>query len=348
MIARASSFIHKLGHSVDLPLLVPSFTSKGFAFFSEKNGTRNHVYSQTARVLDELGTYLTEAFLLSAYDIHHRLLRNPDAHFSNTSLVFLDSGGYELSSEFDSSEPTLTPVHDGTMSRRDYIAVLTRLYKKHHDLPLVIANFDWDTRHKPYNVQIRSAQDIFKRFPLWSRNLILKPPETKTVITVDQLIPYMSELGNVDIIGVTEKELGRNLLDRLKRIAELRSELTKRQVNAPIHVWGGLDPVVTPLYYFAGADIFDGVSWLRYAFQHGLAVNRESYATLEGNIGMSNDHAVFLSLNNNVSYLQSLSNSLRAVAGSDPPNFDVYEYNRDVYKSAFTTMKARIPKLGEA
>ena len=261
-------------------------------------------------------------------------------------MVFLDSGGYELNPEFDSSEPKLTPVYDGDLSHDEYVAVLTRLYKKHHDTPLVIANFDWDTRDEPFGVQIRAARAVFERFPSWSRNLILKPP--KTIIDVDELVPHIADLRDVDIIGVTEKDLGKSLLDRLKKIARLRSELTKREVSVPIHVWGGLDPVVTPLYFFAGADIFDGVSWLRYAFQRGLAVNRESYSTLQGNIGMFNDHAVFLSLNTNLTYLGGLSNSLRALANSNPPNFDIFEFNREELETAFATMKARIPELREA
>ena len=346
MNARPTSFVHRQGHPVDLPLLVPSFTSKGFAFFTEKRGQRRHVYSQTTRALEELGGYLKEAFLLSAYDLHHRFFRHPEAYFGDTSLIFLDSGGYELAPEFDSSEPKLTPLYDGDLSADGYDAVLTRLYKKHRDSPLVIANFDWDTRHEPLEVQICEARAIFDRFPKWSTNLILKPP--RTVIDVDQLIPQMAELRDFDIIGVTEKELGKNLLDRLKRLAHLRSELTKRGVSAPIHVWGGLDPVVTPLYFFAGADIFDGVSWLRYAFHRGLAVSRESYSTLQGNVAMSADHAVFLALNTNLTYLQGLSNSLRALANSDPPDFDVFEFNREELEKAFATMKARITELREA
>ena len=346
MIERATSFTHRLGHQVDLPLLVPSFTSKGFPLFTEKRAKRKYVYSQTTRALDELGGYIKEAFLLSAYDLHHRFYKHPETHFSDTSLVFLDSGGYELNPEFDSSEPKLTPVYDGDLSHDEYVAVLTRLYKKHHDTPLVIANFDWDTRDEPFGVQIRAARAVFERFPSWSRNLILKPP--KTIIDVDELVPHIADLRDVDIIGVTEKDLGKSLLDRLKKIARLRSELTKREVSVPIHVWGGLDPVVTPLYFFAGADIFDGVSWLRYAFQRGLAVNRESYSTLQGNIGMFNDHAVFLSLNTNLTYLGGLSNSLRALANSNPPNFDVFEFNREELETAFATMKARIPDLREA
>ena len=90
-----------------------------------------------------------------------------------------------------------------------------------------------------------------------------------------------ANLRGFNIIGVTEKDLGANLLDRLMRVAILRKGLDDVGVNAPIHLWGGLDPILTPLFFFAGAEIFDGISWLRYAYNKGIAINRECYAVVE-------------------------------------------------------------------
>jgi hypothetical protein len=38
-----------------------------------------------------------------------------------------------------------------------------------------------------------------------------------------------------------------------------------------IHVLGGLDPFMTPLYFLAGADVIDSLTWLRMGFTDGGA-----------------------------------------------------------------------------
>ena len=74
-------------------------------------------------------------------------------------------------------------------------------------------------------------------------------------------------LRTFDIVGVTEREIGESIHDRLVNIARLRKSLNAAEVTIPIHVFGGLDPLLTPLYFAAGAEIFDGLGWLRYAYQ---------------------------------------------------------------------------------
>ena len=60
--------------------------------------------------------------------------------------------------------------------------------------------------------------------------------------------------------------MGKSMKERLIFLSELRDCLTKENIYTPIHIFGGLEPLMTPLYFMAGADIFDGLSWLRYAF----------------------------------------------------------------------------------
>jgi hypothetical protein len=244
VIKRDRTFSHRLGGGVDLPLLVPSFSSKGFPFFNEKRGRRKVTYSETTHALESLGSYLSESLLLSAYDLHHKHFRRPERFLRDTALVFLDSGGYELNPDFDSTEPKITATRQLEFTAEDYEAVLSRLSGKHQDIPLVVANFDWGTRHRRFDDQIRQARKLFGRFPHWANNFILKPHSARPFLDVDELTPHLSELRAFDVVGVTEKELGKNLIDRLRRLAKLRAEMTKRNVSAPIHVWGGLDPVM--------------------------------------------------------------------------------------------------------
>lgn len=345
---RETTFTHPIGGTIDLPLLVPSFSSKGFDFFTEGNPKSKKTFSSVTNALDDFGRYLQESFLLSAYDIFHKHFRQPNRFFNGTALIFLDSGGYELSPEFDSSEPKITPKCDLDFIRDDYVNTLGALYEKHNEAPFVIANYDWGTKNKSFKHQIHDARTIFGQHPDWASNFILKPHTHRgKVVHIDDVVPIIEELRSFNFIGVTEKELGKNLIDRLRRLTKLRLELNKRSIRAPIHVWGGLDPLITPLYFFAGADMFDGVSWLRYAYHDGVAVNRESFPVLNGSLTLSNDHSIALAINNNLMVLQGIATSLRVFASSGTPNFDMFDGKGDYFEKAYRTMRAKIPGLEE-
>ena len=89
------------GRPIDLPMLVPAFTSKGFPM-SRQNGKDR---SSIAGVLEGTRTCIRESLLVSAYDIHHGYVPKPDRYFGGKVLAFLDSGGYELAATWDSTEP---------------------------------------------------------------------------------------------------------------------------------------------------------------------------------------------------------------------------------------------------
>lgn len=345
---RDTTFTHPLGGVIDLPLLVPSFSSKGFDFFTKGNSKKKKIFSAATYALEEFGRYLNESYLLSTYDIHHKHFRHPDRFFRNTALIFLDSGGYELSPEFDSSEPKLTPTRDLTFSRDNYLETLNLLCGKNKENPFVIANYDWGTKNQSFKHQIQDARAIFNKHPYWASNFLLKPhKDNSKIIDIDNVVPVIQELRDFNVIGVTEKELGKNLIDRLRRLTRLRLELNKRSIKAPIHVWGGLDPMITPLYFFAGADMFDGVSWLRYFYHDGVAVNRESYPVLNESLTLSNDHSIALAINENLRILQGIATSLRAFASFDTPNFDMFACKGDFFEKAYKTMRAKIPEMEE-
>ena len=346
---RKTYFTHRSGAVLDLPLAVPSFSSKGFDYFPQKFRGKTVYRSESTIALEALGGFLNESYLLSAYDLHHQHFRGPERFYGDTALILLDSGGYEMAPEFDSSEPKMTPLRKlPKFTRESYKNVLDSLYKKHSQKPFLIANFDWGTRQKPYKDQIEDARRLFKAYPEWSTNFILKPNRPKsTVVHVDQVTPFMSELRKFDVIGVTEKELGRSLIDRLKRIVELRLALNAKEIEAPIHVWGGLDPIVTPLYFFAGADIFDGISWLRYAYHDGVAVNRESHAVLNGNLTLPSDHSIALAQSDNLVALQGLATGMRNFSISESPNFDMFDGRGELFEKAFNVMRTKITQLKE-
>ncbi len=344
MLKRERVLSHPLSGAVDLPLLVPSFSSKGFTFFEDGPRNRRREYSEVTNALESVSSFISESIMVSAYDLFHQHFRQPVNHLKNTALVFIDSGFYELSPTFDSSEPKAYPHKVKEFTEGNYDSEITKLSK--HSLPLVITNYDWGSRGTPFADQIQHAQHFFNRHKDCLTSFIVKPHKRNgMLVDVDDLIPDLAKLKAFDIVGIAEEELGKNLVDRLKRIARLRSEMNKRHMTAPIHIWGGIDPVMTPLYFFAGADIFDGISWMRYSYHKGLAVNRQCFAVLKGNLSTPHAHAIGLSMNENLMELQRLATNLRAFMDSGFNKFDVFDYNGDVLKTAWVQMMAKIDEL---
>src|SRR5205807_7597203 len=97
MLARSSTIVHKAsGVSAETPLLIPSFSSKGFGGAGRK--------SEVRQILGTAAEFLTTAYLISAYDIAKGNLPQPTDLPSKPNLIVLDSGGYEISPDYDFSE----------------------------------------------------------------------------------------------------------------------------------------------------------------------------------------------------------------------------------------------------
>ncbi|MBN8599346.1 MAG: hypothetical protein J0L78_16870 [Planctomycetes bacterium] len=290
MIARKGKLAHPaLAVSLNLPLLIPSFTSKGFSY--EMRGERRQY--EVAGDVSDFPSRAAESILVSAYDLHFQHLdlervdksvQTADNALKAAEIVVLDSGGYELDSHMDSCEPR-TALHsppDARFTEQDYRKIVGGLAADPKMPPLCIASFDHGYKGKSVEEQIASAKGLFVDYPNSISSFILKPATpTDQYVNIAALSPkQMSSMRSFNVIGATADELGKDLKTRLQQIARLRTALNEQGIDAPIHVWGGLDPVVTPLYCFAGAELFDGVSWLRYAFQNGVAVNRKSIQVL--------------------------------------------------------------------
>jgi len=350
--------MHPLAGEIELPLLVPAFSSKGFEL--RKRGTKpKHDYSELVYELDTFGKFSSQAVLVSAYDLHFQHFDDaPELpagkatdYLRNTQLVFIDSGGYELVPDFDTTEPrTFAYRPKKGFGRAEYEGVLRNLTTLEPPLPLVVANFDFGTRRKPLEVQIKAARTLFYEFDGPLTNFILKPwRKNGTVVEPRELSPTdYANLRDFDIIGVTEKELGQDPLERLQRVASLRKGLDDAGVTAPIHIWGGLDPIMTPLYFFAGAEIFDGVSWLRYAYSNGVAVNREVHSILTGrgvSTSRKRNHA-YASMDN-LSVINNLTIALQQWLDFEATSFSMFDPPEiaDRLEEAYGVMKIKIDVL---
>jgi hypothetical protein len=357
MLTRRSTLTHPLAGTIELPLLIPAFSSKGFGFGSTGRGRAKRDFSEIAYELADFGSRPSSSVMISAYDLHFKHFeapklqsRAPEFHLRNSRLILVDSGGYELVPDFDTSEPKsfkYTPKKG--FGQGEYEYVLRRLDALSKPLPLIIANFDLGTRGQPLSVQIRSARALFNRFRRFMNNFIIKPwtRDSEFIDPSKMTDADFANLRGFDIVGVTEKELGKDIFDRLKRIAKLRRRFDDARVTAPIHIWGGLDPVMTPLYFFAGAEIFDGVSWLRYAYKDGIAINRECYSVVSS-IGITAsrqlNHA-YASLDN-LTVLNNLTIALQQWVDFEGKRFDMFHIQiRDYLKKAYDVMTSRVDEL---
>lgn len=329
----------RTGGRVPLPLLVPSFSSKGFPTYKAEDTERE--ISETYAAFELVNGVLEESFLVSAFDLHHGFLPATPSHLTHSEVVFIDSGGYEISPFFDSTEPTYFPYPKRAFTIAEYRSVLEGFNPK---LPLVITSPDWETKNKELAVQIATAQAFLAPFP-FTKSFILKPGEN-AFVNVKALTPHIEDLNAFDVIGVTEKELGKNLADRLRAVADLRAVMDSNGLaRIPIHVWGGLDPLITPLYAFAGAEIFDGLSWLRYAYHQGTAVYRDSKQVLESAVSASYKHRRSQLWFENLSELRRLAASLRMFRYGGRRDFTAFEWHGEAFRRAFEEIESLVPAL---
>ena len=225
------------------------------------------------------------ALLVSAYDIHHEQLTDPESfsagftqsRYAKHRFLVIDSGWYEKTANtggifLEQQGPPLpweNHMYEETIDGLD------------SDTPAIVVSWDHDEPGS-YEQQIERSQAFFGARRHLGSTILLKSPGEGAFHHFDRLsVETASNLRAFDIVGVTEKELGDSILDRLVELARLRKRLDEADVDRPVHVFGGLDPLYTPLLFAAGAEIFDGLGWLRYAYHDGLSMYREAGPILE-------------------------------------------------------------------
>lgn len=306
MFARSSTIRHRTsGVALQTPLLIPSFSSKGFAR-SKKDGK-----SEISKILAASGEFLIEAYLISAYDIHYGNLPAPKDLPFTPELIFLDSGGYEISTDRDYSS-----VIDPLPAAEPWgLSMLQSVLGAWPDeLPLAMVSYDHHKDRKPIAEQISTARKLFRKYHQHIHLLLIKP-ETTTQTLLDEALKSVvadaAQLSSFDIIGVTEKELGRSMLDRMVQIARLRLALDDADVKAPIHVFGSLDPLSVCLYYISGAEVFDGLTWIRYGYNCGCCMYTHNHGVLRYGLDVRDDLVKSRAMADNYYCLQDLQRRLR-------------------------------------
>lgn len=278
MLARKSTIKHPNGLDFTTPMLVPSFSSKGFQFDKKDQ-------SEAKELAEFAAEFLTDQVLFSAYDIKYgHVPEVKDCGFAE--LVFIDSGGYETNDVHDLS----AVLHFPSKIRDWNKDLLTEVLDSWPDeSACVIVSYDHGKERHDMKSQIDSARELFSKYPHQLHDFLIKP-ETSTQYTLEKALTSVfqciDQLSDFHIIGVTEKELGNSLLSRMTALAELRLGLDTAGVKSPIHVFGSLDPFSSCLYYLAGAEVFDGLTWLRYSYFDGTAIYNSNYGAIRLSIRM--------------------------------------------------------------
>ena len=255
-----------------------------------KNGKRTPKNDVTV-IFNAAGEFIDEVCLVSAYDIHHGFLPRPADWSWAPELTFVDSGGYETIPDTGYSAVYQTPFLPKEWDRD----LLQQVYSSWPvDLPAVLVSFDKPTERHPFYKQLEDARRLFDTFQNHLSLFLLKPESVDhrhLDNTIAATIANIHDLRSFDMIGMTEKELGDTMLGRMTSIAKLRLALNDAEIDVPIHIFGALDPLTVCLYYISGAEIFDGLSWLRYGYQAGVATYTHNYSVIAHGLN-TKDHMV--------------------------------------------------------
>ena len=299
------------------PLLVPSFSSKGFP--------------DVAKIIETTEEVIEGAIVISAYDLHYGEIKPP---FDFASLIFLDSGGYEASKDTELSDFGERPHAPRSWTQAMHEAELARWKPT---VRTVLISYDHPKERLPMRNQIERAKRMAPGRKGVLREILIKP-ETKaqTLLKVDTILAQVRAFADFAVIGVTEKEIGNTILGRMENIARLRMALDKVGLEIPIHVFGSLDTIATPLYFLAGADIFDGLTWLRFAFHSGYTMYKHNYGALELGVTAKAHIVDGRCWFHNYRYLVDLQLEMRRFLNNG--DFGCFRFHADLFKKAHDSM----------
>jgi hypothetical protein len=283
------------GRSIErTPLLVPSFSSKGFP--------------EVGDIIEYCSELIDNVMLVSAYDLHYEKIKPP---FDFASLIFLDSGGYEASKDAELSDYGDKEHFPKEWSREFYEAQIAA-WKTGPSTTSVIVSYDHPKERFYIRAQIDRASEMAAGRTDVLREILLKPETVEqTRLQIEPIIKNVHRLADFDIIGMTEKELGNSIRERMTNIARIRRALTAAGLETPIHIFGSLDTVTTPMYFLAGADIFDGLTWLRFVFHNGYTIYKQNYSALELGIRTSTSVVDAKCWHQNYYYISQLEDEMR-------------------------------------
>ena len=242
---------------VPTPIIAPSFSSRGFPYISQ--------------VWSDIRYQLYGVCLVSALDIAEG--RIPVEVTDMVNLTIIDSGLYESREDLSEASGHYTTPSCQSWSRSQYHDTLNTIDKTAN---IVLVNFD-----HPCDIeeQIRMASEDFSRASNAAADFLLKPESKGELLNLATLRDFARPLAQFDAIGITAREAGTSFINRCRSIVTLRDILNDAGLDIPIHVFGAISPREVFTYFFSGADIFDGLTWLRSAYRKCSLIPVEEAAT---------------------------------------------------------------------
>ena len=229
---------------VRTPLIVPSFSSSGFP--------------DVESIYNEMRDGLYGVCLVSALDLASGCI--PADVTDEVNLVLVDSGMYEVRTKVGAPIYTLPPVASHNWSRRQYSSLAGGIDPMSNT---ILVNYDCPG---PITRQIKHAVGDFSHAPHAASDFLVKPEFPSQLVNVGRLGTHSEELKQFNMVGITAEEAGDSLKKRCRMIVTLRNALLDAGLDLPIHVFGALKPIEVLAYFLCGADVFDGLSWLRFSF----------------------------------------------------------------------------------
>ena len=248
-----------------LPLFAYSFSSKGFVELSD--------------LLPAILPRVPDAFLVSLYDYRYLIGELQETNDEDTRIRIWDSGGYETSTDDDLSSHSSAIAGIEPWCEDIYVETACTIPWNSRD---ILVSFDaYENRTcKPIVEQLEDACRLFERIPgTYLRDIVLHVDQSIDVKSLTKEVKRFE--GCFDVLGFTEKEIagtwfkGINFIDKLRK--ELASELG---VYVPLHLFGCFDPKSIIYFFLVGADIFDGLSWLRYFINNRSTFYAREYEAL--------------------------------------------------------------------
>lgn len=264
--------IDRLG--IGTPLLVPSFSSRGFP--------------DVASIIEALRVDISGACLLSAFDIAQGHV--PEAFEELADMILVDSGLYETSPIADAVDCFQPDPIRAAWTRDHYHSFLKSAAVRVANTNALVVSFD---SYAPLEKQIEDAHADFALAPSAARDFLLKPGLLGQVYVCSEVVG--ANLNGFEVIGVTERELGRSAIDRCRALLDLRAVIDAAGGTIPIHVFGSITPAAVTAYFLCGADIFDGLNWLRVCLDAAWAGAPSEFA-VTGRLFEAGDEAVLLEL----------------------------------------------------
>jgi hypothetical protein len=306
--------------TISTPMLVPSFSSR---------------VPEIEKPFRASEQFIDGPILISAYDVKHGLLSPP---YDFGSAIFLDSGGYETSRITDLSDVGDQAPTSPAWPEEDHATLVAGWSPK---VPSAVISYDHPGKRHSLEEQIRRAKNMKLSREDIVREILLKPETTdQNFIQLDTVLESIRDLAGFGIIGITEKEVGNSVLERMVHIAKLRLALNKVGLNTPIHVFGSLDTVTTLFYFVAGADIFDGLTWLRYAFKEGRTLYRQDFGISDLGISTKAYKVDALCWSRNYTYMADMELEMKCFPTNH--HFHVFKHHGELLKRACESIEAAL------